>query len=56
MKIDNPFNARSYRDSLFTFSPRMIAARNQFFPGMPAEFMDFRNRPPARTQDSFEYQ
>ena len=56
MKIDTPFNARSYRNSLFTFSPKMMANRNQFFPGMPAEFMDFRNRPPARTQDSFEYQ
>lgn len=56
MKIDNPLNPRTYRNSLFTFSPRMMANRNQFFPGMPAEFMDFRNRPPARTQYSFEYQ
>lgn len=55
MKIDNPFNASSYRDSLFTFSPRMIAARNRFFPGMPAELTDFRNRPPSPPRGDFDF-
>jgi hypothetical protein len=55
MKTDTPFNARSYRDSLFTFSPRTIAARNRFFPGMPVEIMGFRNRPPSRPRGDFDF-
>jgi len=44
MKIDTPFNARSYRNSLFTFSPKMMANRNQFFPGDDAYFLSWKGK------------
>jgi hypothetical protein len=46
MNIDRPFNNQIFRKSVFAFPPGMMHIRNKFFPGMPTEFLDYRNNTP----------
>lgn len=46
MNIDKPFNNQIFRKSAFAFPPGMMHIRNKFFPGMPTEFLDYRNNTP----------
>ena len=47
MKIDKPYNySEFFRTSTFAFSPRMMKAKNAFFPGVITDFLQYRNRQP----------
>lgn len=47
MKIDKPYNYSEYfRTSTFAFSPRMMKAKNAFFPGVITDFLQYRNHHP----------
>jgi hypothetical protein len=48
MKIDKPYNYNNdfFRRSTFAFTPRTIKITNIFFPGMPTDFLQYKNRHP----------
>ena len=47
MKIDKPYNYNEFfRDSKFAYSPSMLKISNSFFPGMIADFLQYKNRHP----------
>lgn len=49
MKIDKPYNCTGnyiIRESMFAHSPRLMTITNGFFPGMPTDFLQYKNRHP----------
>ena len=47
MKIDKPYNCGEFfRKSTCAHNPRMLIARNGFFPGIPTDFLQYKNRHP----------
>ena len=50
MKIDKPYNNLSdnwlIRESMFAHSPKLMTISNGFFPGMPTDFLQYKNRHP----------
>jgi hypothetical protein len=48
MKIDKPYNYAIFlrNGSTFAFRPGMMRAKNNFFPGMPTDFLQYKNRHP----------
>ena len=49
MKIDKPYNNCGgwiIRESMFVHSPGMMKTNNGFFPGMPTDFLQYKNRHP----------
>jgi hypothetical protein len=48
MKIDKPYNYAIFlrNGSTFAFRPGMMRAKNNFFPGIPTDFLQYKNRHP----------
>lgn len=48
MKIDKPHNYNDdfFRRSTFAYTPLMLKISNGFFPGIPTDFLQYRNRHP----------
>jgi hypothetical protein len=47
MEIDKPYNySESFRNSTFAYNPRMMGAKNGFFPGVVTDFLQYKNRHP----------
>ena len=48
MKIDKPYNFNNdfFRESMFAYTPKMLRIHNGFFPGIPTDFLQYKNRHP----------
>lgn len=49
MKIDKPYNYNDdfFRRSTFAYTPWMLKISNGFFPGIPTDFLQYKNNHPT---------
>lgn len=48
MKIDKPYNyGEFFRSSMFANSPRILTITNGFYPGIPTDFLQYKNHMPT---------